>query len=306
MSLLSLKQFANPSSKNASKAFIPTDEFELLLESCVTIGPFYVNKIMASFYWSAVIGVYNAIQNQYGNHTDSYIAIMEKQKADSADIVYWLHCLDFVPELESGNSIEEILTFISKDFDIGTETLLVIHDHIRELRKHNHVLSPKMHKAKAVLEFGMLPDNVRDTYQELIDNNLQTKISDQASAQKTVLKMFHANKDVIIDDLNPEKIYRLVVKLDENLDKWIQLEEGKKYKAGATNDRFALDRASANLSLLDPLLTMTGRLIRKADEIEQTNTSIEISDQMNDKHLGLNDQADAAGVNPYNGGYNID
>ena len=309
---MNFAKFSNPTSKSISKASITSGDFEILLNTCQTAGDFYMSRVLSSIYWNAVIGVYNAVKNQYGDHADSYIALMEKQKAESADVVYWLHAEGFRPSTKEAdgitvnpNSIEGIMQFVKEEYDIETETILVINQHIRELKKHNHLLSARMHKAKAMIEFNLLPENVREQYKAIVDNNLATNIANQKSAMDTVRNMFSVNKDTHIDTLSENKIYTLVSKIDDKVSDWINTEEDKKFVAGTKGDTYMVGLTSTTLVLLDAIQVMSSRLVKEADEIELSNTSMEITTQYADNKIGLNDQTDAQGVNPYNGGYNI-
>lgn len=308
---MNFAKFASPASKSISKSSITPGDFEILLETCQTTGDFYMSRVLSSIYWNAVIGVYNAVKNQYGDHADTYIAMMEKQKADSADVVYWLHAEGFRPPttidgLVNSNSIQGIMAFVKEDYDIATETVLVINQHIRELKKHNNLLSARMHKARAVIEFNLLPEEVKEQYQAMVDNNLKENIDNQTSAMLTVVKMFSVDKDTHIDDLSPNKIYTLVSKLDEKVSEWINVEEDKKFIAGEKNDKYMVGLTSATLTLLDAVQAMTSKLVKEADAIDLTNTSEEITTQYADNQVGLNDQTDAQGVNQYNGGFNVE
>ncbi len=302
---MNFSKFANQNTMtNQVRASVNPSDFELFLETCSAVGDFYMGRVLSSIYWNAVISTYNAIKNQYGEHADTYIASMEKQKSSSADIVYWLHSEGYRPNDEN-NSIDAILHFVEEEFSIETETVLVIAQHIRELKKHNHLLSARMDKKLAMREFKLLPDDVREKYQSIIDGNLETQIANQKSAQDTVKAMFSVDKDVNIQDLDPQRLYVLVSKLNEKISDWIQKEEDKKFVESQRGNTFLVNNISATLELLDNAQAMSNKLLKEAEEVERSNTQEEIINKFENEHNGLNDQPDSAGPNQYNGGYNV-
>jgi len=305
------------SSTNQTNKGIPHADFEMLMEiASVELGDFNMGRTLNSFYWSAVGGVFGSIQDQFGEHAPSYLASKARQEAESMKIVHWLHSNKFVPKEGEGSSVKEICDFFIADNPITfeIEMALVIEDHMRELKKHNRLLSSKMDTPRLVKEFQAIKDeDVKSEYSEIAQGNVDVKLANQNLALAKTIKCLRwiPSMDVGIEAISEQKLYYITVKLAEKLVGWIKDDELKKKKEARLRNSSMVRLLSANLELMDSFQERINKLIAKADEFDElTNTTEEITTAFEHADASINEMTDAEADKKlrdreYNGGINI-
>jgi len=305
------------SSTNQSNKTISHVDFEMLMEcAMVELGDFNVGRTLNSFYWSAVGGVFGSIQDQFGDHAPSYLESKARQEAESMKVVHWLHSCKFVPKEGEGSSVKEICEFFIADnpvtFEI--EMALVIEDHMRELKKHNRLLSSKMDTPRLVKEFQAIKDDsVKLEYSEIAQGNVDVKLANQGLALKKTIESLRwkPSIDVGIEALSTQKLYYIVSKLGEKVTQWIKDDELKKKKEARLRNSGMVRLLSSNLELMDAFEARIDKLISEADEVEErTNTTEEITTAYEHADASINEMTDAEAdkklrERDYNGGINI-
>lgn len=308
--MLNFSNIKSVANNQLTKA-VSYDEFERVLVQISTIqdqkgNAFYLNVAVNSLWASAVAGVYYGKKDLELSHAPSYIINKEAQIDDSVALIHWLAGFGFQPDTDNNAS----LTINRMEGEITFEDAVEVELKNNADEYKEHGVRETMSKSQLQEAYQNLPqalkDKVNDYAQAIYDNEIAMRESAFKSSIKLIESALSNPKDV---KMSGEFLYKKLIKLQEKFNTYVKNSKTSLDKARRTQSISSggnnpmLANSKLRTVELKAVLELLDNIIKKADEIDNSFNTKEVSDKADELYSSNLDEVAGFQNKDYNEGY---